>query len=195
MSTESILTWIPSLLLGIGLSAGSGFRIFIPLLISNLAAKFGVITPSADFAWMSSNTATMVLGVACVAEVGSYYIKFIDNMLDSIAAPVAVAAGTLLTTQFIAIDEPVLKWGLGLLAGGGVAGTIHAGTGLLRLGSTKLTAGFGNGILATIENFLSFIVALISLWLPIIMGVLALISVYFLIKRLIRKRMKKKAIT
>lgn len=190
---DNWISWIPGLMLGVALSAGSGFRIFIPLLISNLAARFGWVDLSENFAWMASDTATIVLLVATVAEIGAYYIPFLDNLLDTIAIPSSVLAGTLLTSQFLEINDPAIQWGLGLVAGGGVAGTVQAGTSLLRLGSTKFTAGAGNGIFSTIENIISSLVSLIAIWLPIIMGVLSLILVIWIIRKLAKKLRRKKA--
>ena len=187
---EDLVSWLPGLLLGIALSAGSGFRVFIPLLVSNLAAKFGLVSVSENFQWMMSNTTTIVLVVASVVEIASYYIAFIDNLLDSIALPASVAAGTLLTTQFLQIDDPTLQWGLGILAGGGVAGTIQAGTSLIRLGSTKFTGGIGNGFFSTFENILSVGISLVSLWIPLIMGVLAILLVFWMLKKLFSKKKK-----
>ncbi len=187
---EEWITWIPRLLLGVALSAGSGFRVFVPLLVSNLAAKFGLVSVSDNFGWMISNTATFVLVVASVVEIAAYYIAFIDNLLDSIALPASVVAGTLLTTQFLKIDDPTLQWGLGILAGGGVAGTIQAGTSLIRLGSTKFTGGIGNGFFSTFENILSIGISLVSLWIPLLMGVLALLLVFWMLKKLFSKRKK-----
>jgi len=185
---ESFITWIPSLLLGIALSAGSGFRIFVPLLVSNLAAKFGLVSVAENFQWMTANTTTAVLLVATVVEIASYYITYIDNLLDTLALPASVIAGTLLTTQFLRIDDPMLQWGLGLLAGGGVAGTVQAGTSLLRLGSTKFTGGLGNGIFSTVENILSIGISLLSFWLPIFMGVLALLFMFWVLRKLFSKK-------
>lgn len=185
---EELLSLLPGLLLGVALSAGSGFRVFIPLLVSNLAAKFGLVSVSENFQWMMSNTTTIVLVAASVVEIASYYIAFIDNLLDSIALPASVMAGTLLTTQFLKIDDPTLQWGLGILAGGGVAGTIQAGTSLIRLGSTKFTGGVGNGFFSTFENILSVGISLISLWIPLIMGVLAILLVFWMLKKLFSKK-------
>jgi hypothetical protein len=185
---ESIITWLPSLLLGVALSAGSGFRIFVPLLISNLAAKFGLVSVAENFQWMTANTTTVVLVVAVVVEIASYYITFIDNLLDTLALPASVVAGTLLTTQFLQIDDPMLQWGLGLLAGGGMAGTVQAGTSLLRLGSTKFTGGLGNGIFSTIENILSVGISLLSFWLPIFMGVLALLFMFWILRKFFSRK-------
>lgn len=188
---ENYLALIPALLLGVALSAASGFRIFIPLLVSNLATKFGIFSLASNFAWMGSTTTTVVLSIAVLAELAAYYVPVVDNLLDSIAAPVAVGAGTLLTTSFLKIDDPVLQWGLGLVAGGGVAGTIQAGTSLLRLGSTKFTGGLGNATFATLENGISLFISLISVWLPVFMGISALLFVVWILRKLIRQFRKK----
>lgn len=185
---ENWITWIPGLMLGIALSAGSGFRVFIPLLISNLAAKFGIVEISENFGWMASNTATLVLVVATIAEIGAYYIPFVDNLLDTIAVPSSVIAGTLLTTQFLHFNDPALAWGLGLVAGGGVAGSIQAGTSLLRLGSSKFSAGTANPILSTVENVTASTISLFALWLPLLMGILAILFVFWMIRKLLSSR-------
>ena len=106
-----------------------------------------------SFDWLNGWTTFYILASASIAEIIAYYIPWLDNILDHIALPVAVAAGTLLSASFISADwSPALKWGLGLLAGGGTAGIIHAGMGLLRLGSTATTGGLGNPVVTTAEN-------------------------------------------
>lgn len=189
---ENYIAYIAPFFLGIALSAASGFRVFVPLLISNLAVKFGLFSVAQNFAWMGSTQATIILAIATILELSAYYVPLLDNLLDSIAAPAAVVAGTLLTTSFLKIDDPVIQWGLGIIAGGGVAGTIQAGTSLLRLGSTKFTGGLGNSTLATVENGLSFGISFFSLWLPIIMGVLVLIFVFWIINKLVGRFKKEK---
>lgn len=175
---------MPSLLLGIALSAASGFRVFVPLLVTNLASKFGVLTLADNMHWLSETPASIVLAVAAVFELASYYVPVIDNMLDTIATPAAVIAGGLMTTSFLQIEDPVIQWGLGLIAGGGVAGTIQAGTSLLRLGSTKFTAGMGNSILTSIENFMSIFISLLSVWIPVFIGLLVLFSMIWVWRKL-----------
>jgi hypothetical protein len=177
-SSIDIATLLPALMLGIALSAASGFRVFIPLLVGNLAGKFGIYTLSENMAWLGETPATIVLAVAAVFELAAYYIPVVDNLLDTIATPAAVISGTILTSSFLPIDDPTLQWGLGLIAGGGVAGTIQAGTSLLRLGSTKFTGGLGNNILTSIENGLSVFLSIVGLLLPLFIGA---ISLYFVV--------------
>ena len=180
-----------SLCVGIALSACSGFRVFVPMLIANLATRFDVFDLSQGFEWLSSPMATYVLGAATIAEILAYYIPFIDNLLDTVATPASFIAGTILTTSFLKIDSPELQWTLGILAGGGMAGTIQAGTGLLRLASSKFTGGVGNSFLATFENFISIVFSLLTLWLPILVAIFGILLFVFLLRK-ITKRLQSK---
>ncbi len=183
---------IISLCVGIALSASSGFRVFVPMLIANLATRFEVFDLSQGFEWLSSPAATYILGAATLAEILAYYVPVIDNLLDTIALPASFVAGTILTTSLLKIDSPELQWTLGIVAGGGMAGTIQAGTGLLRLASTKFTGGFGNSILATIENFISLIFSVLTLWIPVFIAIISVLLVIFLLRKIIKRFRNKK---
>lgn len=161
---------------------------FLPVLASNIAAMNGWITPGENFEWLATWPAFFALLMATVAEIGGYYVPFIDNLLDTIAAPAAVIAGTLLTTSFIEIDNPVLHWGLGLIVGGGTAGLVQAGTGILRLLSSKTTAGLGNPVVSTAENVASFGLSGLAIFLPVIALVLVVFLVLWLLKKLLNLR-------
>ena len=99
-----------SLALGIGLSAATGFRIFLPALLASGAALMGWITPDAEFAWLATWPAFAVFATASVVEIGAYYVPWVDNALDTIAVPGSVLAGGLLATSFLEIDSPMLQW-------------------------------------------------------------------------------------
>ena len=173
-----------SLCVGLGLSASCGFRVFLPMLAANVAAMSGWISPGEQFDWLSTWPAFFALLSATIAEIGGYYIPFVDNLLDTIATPAAVIAGTLLTTSVIEINNPVLHWGLGLMLGGGTAGIVQAGTGLVRLLSSKTTAGFGNPVVSTAENVASFSLSGLAIFLPFVAIVLVVLLVIWLLKRL-----------
>lgn len=177
-----------SICLGLGLSASCGFRVFLPMLVANIAAMNGWVSPGEGFTWLSTWPAFFALLSATVAEIGGYYIPFIDNLLDTIATPAAVVAGTLLTTSFIHIDSPVLHWGLGLIVGGGTAGLVQAGTGLLRLFSSKATAGLGNPVVSTAENVASFGLSGMTIFLPVITLVVVVLLVFWLLKKMLSFR-------
>lgn len=179
-----------SLCLGIGLAACSGFRVFVPLLLSSVAVHFGIVNVTEGFEWMGTWTAIAVLATATVLEIGGYYIPWVDNLLDTIAAPASVAAGALLTTSFVEIDNPLLHWGLGIIMGGGTAGFIQVGTSLVRLASTKLSGGMANPVVATVENVASVGFSLFTFWLPVVAFVLVVLFVIWLIQKLLNRKSK-----
>ena len=94
MSTLDIAV---SIALGVGLAAAVGFRVFLPLLITSIAAHFEYIHLSDNFGWLGSVPAMLMLAVAAVAEVLAYYIPAVDNLLDAITTPAALIAGTLVS--------------------------------------------------------------------------------------------------
>lgn len=130
----------------------------------------------------------LYFALATILEIVGYYIPWVDNLLDSIATPASVIAGTILTTAFISGDlSPMLKWVLGFLVGGGSAGIVQLGTTFTRLTSTATTAGFANPILATIENIFSIIFSILSVFMPIFIAVGAVLFVMYLSKKLVKR--------
>lgn len=175
--------------MGIGLSACCGFRVFLPLLVAAVAARAGILPVQDGVAWLGSWTAIICLGTATVLEVLAYYIPFIDNILDTLATPLAVGAGTLAAFSVFPTGEmePLFRWGLALLAGGSLAGTIQIGSGLLRLLSTKTTAGMGNAAVATGENMAALGGSIASLWIPAVAALLLLLLCAWLAIRICRR--------
>lgn len=182
------LDWILSACVGVGLAACCGFRVFIPLLITSAATKFGFIDPVAGFEWLSGWPALFGLMVASVLEVGAYYIPWLDNLLDTLATPTSILAGTLLSTSFLHIDNSVLQWGLGLILGGSSAGIVQAGTSLLRLGSSATTGGIANPVVASGENIASIGLSLLTILLPLVAIVVVALVLIFVISQLITRR-------
>lgn len=170
--------------LGIALAACCGFRVFVPMLVAGLASKFHIFNFSESFAWLSTTPALIALGAATIAEIGAYYVPFIDNILDTISAPLAAVAGTLLATSVIPIDNEWMKWIIGIVAGGGGAGLISSGTGLLRLFSSKTTLGTGNAVVATGENTAAIGGSILAFLIPLIMAALFVLLFFWVIKKL-----------
>jgi hypothetical protein len=174
---------VASVLLGIGLSASAGFRVFIPLLIAALAGKFDFLPLTESFQWMASWPAIICFGTATLIELVAYYIPVVDNFLDLITTPMAILAGTLLATSVLPVDNELLKWSSGILLGGGAAGVIQTGTSLLRQFSTKATAGIANPVVSTAEHMAALGTSVFSVFLPVIAGSLILVLIiYILVK-------------
>ena len=122
-------------------------------------------------------------------EVGAYYIPFIDNLLDTVATPLSVVAGATLASSIIPMgeQEPLLRWTVGLLAGGAAAGTIQLGTGLLRLFSSKATVGTGNAVVATGENAVAVTGSVLSFIAPVIIALLLIALITWILLKIIRR--------
>ena len=171
-----------SILIGIALSATCGFRVFVPLLAVNIGTRAKdadgqpLIELAAGFDWLSSDIAMMIFLVAAIFEIGGYYIPWIDNLLDSVASPASIIAGTLITASFITGMDPWLQWLLALIAGGGVAGAIQATTVVTRASSTVTTGGLGNPIVSSVETSGAFLGSALSiLAAPFAIGVFVLL--------------------
>jgi hypothetical protein len=175
-----------SIALGVGLAAATGFRVFLPMLVVSAAAYTGHLPLSENFAWLGTPSALTMLGVAALVEILAYYIPGVDNLLDTLATPAAVVAGTLVSAAVITDLPPMLKWTTAIIAGGGVAGLTQGVTALLRAKSTVLTAGVGNPVIATAELGGSLLVSLLALAAPLI-ALLVVIVFLWLAMRLIRR--------
>lgn len=140
-----------SICIGLGLSAACGFRVFVPLLVTSIAAHSGHLTLAQSFAWVGSTPAIAAFSIATALEIGGYYIPWVDNFLDTVATPAAIVAGSVVTASMVTDVSPLLQWSVGIIAGGGIAGAVQATTVLARGASTATTGGLGNPILATME--------------------------------------------
>jgi hypothetical protein len=180
-----------SLALGLGLSAACGFRVFVPLLVMNLAARGGYLELAHGFDWIASTPALVAFGVATVLEIGAYYIPWLDHALDTIATPTAIVAGMVVTASVVSGMDPLLRWGLALIAGGGLAGAVQALTAGTRGASTWLTLGMGNPILASTEAVGATALSLLALAAPLLALVTVLLFLLLavrLLRRLSRRR-------
>lgn len=171
---------VMAVLLGVGLSASCGFRVFVPMLVTALATHFGWFPGWVhnQFPWMGTMPAIIALGSASVIEIAAYYIPVVDHALDTIATPLAVVAGTLLTSAVLPVDDEMLRWGMGLIVGGGSAGVVQSGTVITRMLSGKFTMTAGNGVVASGENIASISGSIMAFVLPIITGIVALVMVW-----------------
>src|SRR5215467_4729459 len=155
-----------SIVLGVGLAAATGFRVFLPMLIVSGAAYTGHLPLGDSFAWLGTSSALTMLGVAAVVEILAYYIPGVDNLLDSLATPAALVAGTIVSAAVMTDVPPMVKWTAAVIAGGGVAGLTQGATALLRAKSTVWTGGLGNMIIATAELVGALIVSFLALAAP-----------------------------
>ncbi len=183
MNFEILLT----ILMGIGLSAASGFRVFIPFLVVSIASFTGNLTLADSFSWIGTLPAMITFGVATVLEIAGYYIPWVDNILDTITSPMAVVAGAVLMASVVTDISPFVKWTLAIIAGGGVAGTVQAVTGVTRATSTLTTGGLGNPAVSSVESGSSITLSAMSIFIPLIAGIIVISLLVWATKILINR--------
>ena len=179
MSALDPVSLVVALATGIGLAAASGFRVFVPLLGMGLALRAGYVEAGADWAWLAETATLAVLGVAVLAEVGAYFVPWLDNALDAVATPAAVVAGTVLTALMLGDAPAVLQWALAIVAGGGTAGVVQTGSVVARAASLGTTGGLGNPVVALGELVMSAVFTLLAVVVPFV--ALALLGVAVLL--------------
>ena len=178
---------LTSILLGIGLSAATGFRIFVPFLVASIAAITGYLPLSPSFEWIGTYPALILFGAATILEIAAYYIPWLDNLLDSIATPAAFVAGAILMIAVVSGLPPLAKWALAIIAGSGAAGIVQSGTTMTRLASTTTTGGLANPIVSTVEAGSSFGLSLLAILLPVISGLVTIVFLFWLGSKVIKK--------
>jgi len=156
-----------SIVLGVGLAAATGFRVFLPLLIVSSAAYTGHLPLDNRFAWLGTPSALIMLSVATVAEILAYYVPVIDNLLDALTTPAALVAGTVVSAAVMTDVAPMMKWTAAVIAGGGVAGLTQGVTAMLRAKSTILTGGIGNSVISTAELGGALLLSILALAAPL----------------------------
>ena len=163
-----------AIFVGIGLAAACGFRIFVPLLVMSVASLSGQITLSPEFDWIGTYPALAAFAIATIFEIAAYYIPWLDNLLDTVAVPAATVAGTIVMASAVSDMSPFLKWGLAVIVGGGVAGTVQGFTAITRIASTATTGGLGNSVVSTAEAGGSLVMSILALAVPVLAAILVL---------------------
>ncbi|MBK8944535.1 MAG: DUF4126 domain-containing protein [Ignavibacteriae bacterium] len=179
-----------SFLLGVSLAAAVGFRIFVPLLIMSIASLLGYLNISSGFEWIGTIPALIIFGAATLFEIAGYYIPFIDNFLDTISSPAAVIAGSIVMASSIVELDPLIKWVLAIVAGGGAAGLVQSLTTITRGASSVTTGGIGNHIVSTTEAGASFGISILAILFPIFIGILIILFLLWTVKKVYNKLLK-----
>lgn len=189
------MEFLLSLCLGIGLSAACGFRVFVPMLGMSVASMAGHLELASGFEWIGTPAAFVCFLAATSVEIVAYYVPWLDNLLDTIATPAAVVAGTITLAAtvgpntMVAEMSPLMRWSLAFIAGGFLAGIIQLGTVTLRGTSTLTTAGLGNFLVSTLELILSVATTIFAIALPILC-VLAVVPIagWLVRRRFVRRK-------
>lgn len=176
MNIETLL----SVFLGIGLASATGFRVFLPMFALSLASYFNIIPLNESWAWIGGLPALVSFGVAMVIEIFAYYIPFVDNLLDAIAAPLAAIAGFVAMSSTLVDLSPMMTTVLAIIAGTGSAAAMQGLTTTTRLASSVKTAGVANPVVATAETGTAVTLSSLAIFLPIL-GIIAVVLIFLFV--------------
>lgn len=186
---ESLL----GVMVGLGLAAACGFRVFVPLLVLSIAHRAGAVNLGSGTAWIGSDAALIALGTATALEVVAYWVPWLDHTLDTAATPAAVVAGTLVAGSQMADFGSFMQWAAAIIAGGGVAATVQVATVATRAASTLTTAGLANPIVGSLESAGAAIVAALAVVAPVI-GAIMVVGMLVAAGWLIWRRYSRRAV-
>lgn len=195
---------------GLGLSAACGLRVFLPLFVTSIAVRAGMLSVGPSFEWLGATPAIVLFGTATVVEIVGFLVPWVDHALDLLAAPLAAIAGALLMTSQLDIMmpgdaenaaaavpllHPAVAWSLGIIVGAMTASGVEAASIAGRVSSSVLTIGWLNPIYGMAETVLAIIVTLLAVWVPILAGGLVLLLlpiVIFAVWRILAWRRKQR---
>ena len=158
---------ISSLFLAFGLSAACGFRIFIPPLTFGLLNKADLVQLGESWNWMGSDWVITVLTLAALFEIIGNSVPWFDNLLDVLATPTAIIAGTSLSAISLSEIDPGLKWILSVISGVLITGGFQLSTVSLRGFSSILSGGLINPIISFIEDLISLGISISIILFPL----------------------------
>ena len=173
---------LESIGLGLGLGVAAGFRVVVPFWVLSAAALFAQVPLTDSMTWLGSPTAFIGLSIAVVVEILAYSIPWLDNVIDTVALPVATVAGTLLMAIAANQLDPFAQWSVAIVAGGGAAATVKGLSGLTRLVSTATTGGATNLIIAGVELVGAVVISSLALLAPVVMFGLVLAFFILLVR-------------
>jgi Domain of unknown function (DUF4126) len=162
------------ILLAISLSTAAGFRVFVPLLVLSAAAVWGHWDLPTKFDWIENPQALGLFAGASLLEIIGYSIPWFDHLLDILATPAAIVAGTIMAASLSPEMDPLAQWTLALFIGGGTAGITKGILNLLRGGSTAATGGLANPLFALLELVMAIGLSVLAIIAPIVAGAIVL---------------------
>ncbi len=172
--------------IGLGLSAAAGFRILIPFLAMAIAANLGKLQLAPEMA-LGSRDAMVAFAIAAVIEVLVYFVPVVANFMDMIEVPAAAIAGTILTATVTSNLDPLFRWSLAAIAGGGIAAGTEAFMGVRGVASTVAAGPVGSVAVSTGKLASSSMLSIVAILLLILTAAI-LVILLFLIFRRLRKR-------
>jgi Domain of unknown function (DUF4126) len=165
--------------LAIVLAACSGLRAILPIFLTGLAARTGLISIGTTFHFITTDRALLIFGLATLLEFIGDKIPAVDHALDVVHTILRPMSGSMLAAAALStVTEPLHAVVIGFVIGAPTALVPHAVKSTARVASTIMTGGLANPVLSFIEDgivIVLFAVALVSALLAVF-GVVLLLA-------------------
>ena len=192
-------------LMGIGLASSAGLNAYIPLLIVGLLGRFtDVIELPGSFRWLQNPWVLGLLTLLFAIEFVADKIPVIDHINDAVQTVVRPTSGGLVFgaasgAQTAAITDPAdfftsNQW-VPIVAGIVISFIVHSMKAAARPVINASTAGVGAPVASTAEDFLSALMSIVAILLPVLIlfFILGMVGFFVLVRRWRRRRKEAKA--
>lgn len=178
-----------------GLSVSAGLNAYIPLLVVGLMARFtGWIKLSPPWDTLSNEWVLLALFLLLLVEILADKIPLVNHINDVIQTFIRPVAGAILfaaSAHALTDISPVLAFICGLL----ISGTVHgAKTLAVRPAVTAVSGGVATPAVSAAEDVLAFVLSILAVMIPVVLGALICVTAAFLIW-LIWRRINREAKT
>ena len=174
-----------------GLSASAGLNAYIPLLVVALLSKYTdliKLTPPWD-----ALESWWIIGLLIVLVTIEFFadkvpaVNHVNDVIQTFIRPVGGAVVFAASAHVITELHPVVALAAGLL----IAGGVHAVKAVaIRPAVTATTAGAGNVPVSILEDFISTVLSILAIVIPLLIGALLLIFAVW-VARMIWRRQEK----
>lgn len=177
-----------------GLSASAGLNAYIPLLVVGVIAHYTdwiKLDPPYDL--LANPWILILIGILLIIEMLADKIPAVNHINDVIQTVIRPAAGAIVfaaAAHVVTDIHPLLALACGLIVGG----SVHAvKAGAVRPAITATTGGAGNVPVSIAEDFIAALISILSIVLPILVGVFLVLFAVLVFLWLRRRAEKRRA--
>ncbi|WP_432835816.1 DUF4126 domain-containing protein [Dactylosporangium sp. CA-092794] len=165
-------------LTGLGLATSAGLNAYIPLMAIGLLARYtDLITLPPNWAWMENGWTLLIVAILLAIEFVADKVPVVDHVNDVIQTFVRPTAGGLAfgaasSSQTVTVSDPGTffsshQW-VPIVVGGAISLGVHGMKAASRPVINATTVGFGAPIVSTIEDFVSVLLSVVAIVLPVV---------------------------
>lgn len=167
--------------LAYALTTTAGIRGLLTLAVASLAVHFGWIHPPEGFAWIGSDSASLILVAGAFVEFLGDKIPVVDHALHAVQMVAKPVAAAILVGGVVHTKNPAELYALMALGAINALG-VHAVTSTTRGASTAMTAGIGNPVLSVIEDVAAVLMLVLAFVAPFLAAGLAILATVLILR-------------